>query len=117
MSKDSLDMDDRDRKFLLENIRLYQEQGNPIVVLHGTDTMAISAEYCLSQLEEVKVPIIFTGGMKPLEISRTDSLQNVTEALMAAQLVQPSIYISFHSRLFPVPGTRKNRHLKTFELF
>jgi len=117
MSKDSLDMDERDRNFLLENIRLYQKQGSPILVLHGTDTMAQSAEYCLHHLEKVEVPIIFTGGMKPLEISNSDSLQNVTEALMALQLAKPDIYISFHSKLFTVPGTRKNRHLRTFERF
>ena len=117
MAKDSLDMDDKDRNFLVENIRLYQKQGDPILILHGTDRMAKSAEYCLENLDKVEVPIIFTGGMKPLEISNSDSLQNVSEALMALQLVEPNIYISFHSKLFNVPGTRKNSHLRTFERY
>ena len=54
--------------------------------------------------------------MKPLGFEDSDALQNVTEALFAARLVKPGVYISFHNRLFTVPGVRKNKELGTFQI-
>lgn len=117
MAKDSLEMDDQDRGIILKAIEKFQEYGNPIVVLHGTDTMQFTAELVQKSLETPKVPIIFTGAMKPLGFIDSDAIQNVTEALFAAQIVKPDIYISFHNRLFNVPGVRKNKVERTFETF
>ncbi len=118
MAKDSLEMDANDRQTILNKIiELQSDTDNPIVILHGTDTMQNTAELVQNQIPSPSTPIIFTGAMKPLGFVNSDALQNVSEALMAAQFVQPGIYISFHNRLFEVPGVRKNKVLGTFEAF
>ena len=117
MAKDSLEMDEQDRIIILQAIKKFQGYGNPIVILHGTDTMQFTAELVESKIGEVKVPIIFTGAMKPLGFIDSDAVQNVTEAMFAAQFVKPAVYISFHNTLFNVPGVRKNKKERTFETF
>lgn len=117
MAKDSLYMDDNDRQSILENIKIYEGLNCPILILHGTDTMEVSARHCFNHHQKIKVPVIFTGAMRPLEMSDSDAKQNVLEALIAARLVSPGYYIAFHNRLFTVPNVRKNRVLGTFEAF
>jgi L-asparaginase len=117
MSKDSLDMDEQDRGIILKAIERFMDYGNPIVVLHGTDTMQQSAELIQANIKTPTVPIIFTGAMKPLGFIDSDAIQNVTEAMFATGIVRPGVYISFHNRLFSVPGVRKNLDLRTFERF
>ena len=115
LSKDSLHMNDDDREFLAMSVRYQLSKYCPILVIHGTDTMAQSAQYCYDRLPSPQVPVIFTGAMKPLEVVNSDAQQNVVEALMACHLANPGFYISFHNRLFTVPNVRKNRELRTFE--
>jgi L-asparaginase len=114
MSKDSLQMTDYDRSLLVKSIEAQSEKGKPIVVLHGTDTMAKSATFLHEQIDP-KVPVVFTGAMKPLGFEDSDALQNVTEALLAAQMSPPGVYISFHNRVFSAPNFRKNHEKGTFE--
>lgn len=115
LSKDSLYMTDEDRQLICQAIRSELSKGNPIVVLHGTDTMSVSAEYCHQQIRQPRVPVVFTGAMIPMGFEDTDASQNVTEALLAAKLLQPGFYISFHNQVFRVPNVRKNKELGTFE--
>ena len=118
MTKDSLDMTLGDREHICQSIKYLSESDDkPIVVLHGTDTMQQTAELVAQNLPGLKVPVIFTGAMRPLGFEDSDALQNVTEALYACQLVENSVYISFHNHLFNVPGVRKNKSKRTFESF
>lgn len=115
MSKDSLFMDDADRAFICEAIKETAELGNPIVVLHGTDTMSVTAKYCFDHFKNVSVPVVFTGAMKPMGFDDSDAAQNVIEAVFAARLMKPGYYLTFHGKLFNVPNVRKNKDLGTFE--
>lgn len=115
LAKDSLDMSDEDRSFLTISLKHHLEHSSPIVVLHGTDTMSDSAEYCLDKIGVPRVPVIFTGAMKPLGFADSDAKQNVTEALLAAKILEPGFYISFHNKIFKVPGVKKNKDKRTFE--
>lgn len=117
MAKDSLDMDEQDRGIIYQAVEMFQGYGTPIVILHGTDTMQQSAELVQKKLHDPKVPVVFTGAMKPLGFEDTDALQNVLEAIFASQIANPGVYISFHNRLFSVPGVRKNKEKRTFEAF
>ena len=117
MSKDSLDMDDQDRGIIHKAILRFAQYGDPIVVLHGTDTMQQTAELVQKEMPACEIPIIFTGAMKPLGFIDSDAIQNVTEAIFAAQIVRAGVYISFHNRLFSVPGVKKNKGKRTFECF
>jgi L-asparaginase len=115
MAKDSLDMTTEDREIILDAIKLFARFKDPIVVLHGTDTMQQTAELVKKQWKDIPVPVIFTGAMKPLGFEDSDAMQNVVEALYASKIVKPGVYISFHNRLFEVPGVKKNKVKRTFE--
>lgn len=117
LSKDSLHMTDDDRSLIAETIKDQMQKNRPIVVLHGTDTMNVSAEHCFNILGTPKVPVIFTGAMIPMGFDDSDAAQNVTEALLAAKLMSPGFYISFHNQIFKVPRVRKNKDRGTFEEF
>ena len=113
--KDSLEMTNHDRRMILLAVQNFLPQHLPIIILHGTDTMEITAQYLYDQLSPVSEPIIFTGAMKPFGFEDSDALQNFTEALYAASLAPAGIYISMHNKLWEMPGVRKNRELGTFE--
>lgn len=115
MSKDSLFMNDADREDICKTIRIESRKDAPIVVLHGTDTMELSAKYCFDQIKNLSVPVVFTGAMVPMGFEDTDAIQNVTEALLSSKLLSPGFYISFHNQIFTVPHVRKNKEKRTFE--
>ncbi|OYZ23490.1 MAG: asparaginase [Bdellovibrio sp. 28-41-41] len=115
MSKDSLYMTDDDRKIIYQNISENADGQKPIVVLHGTDTMTVTAEFCQKQIQAPKVPIVFTGAMIPMGFEDSDATQNVTEALYATRFLTPGFYISFHNQIFEVPNVQKNKEKSTFE--
>lgn len=116
LSKDSLLMDDADRTLICKTIDEESKKNIPIVVLHGTDTMATTAKFCFEKIKNLKIPIVFTGSMTPMGFEDSDATQNVTEALLAAKLLNPGFYISFHSQIFNVPNVRKNKEKRTFEV-
>ena len=115
MSKDSIFMDEHDRHKILECLRNYQQLGNPIVVLHGTDTMEHTAQFCAQFLDNPLVPVVFTGSMKPYGFHDSDAMQNVCEALLAAKFLNAGLYVVFHNHIFDASKVTKNRDKMTFE--
>lgn len=115
MAKDSLLMDEMDRASILDSVKTYSRFGNPIVVLHGTDTLDLTARFCFDKFKEIAVPVVFTGAMKPLGFDDSDAAQNVIEAIFAARIMKPGYYVTFHGKLFTVPHFRKNKQRGTFE--
>ena len=113
-AKDSLDMSEEDRRHLGEFIRSLLPLSDGIVVLHGTDTMAMSARHCNTVLSPVPKPIVFTGAMRPLGFEKSDARQNFTEALYAARLASPGVYISFHGVLHGAATADKDHATGTF---
>lgn len=115
LSKDSLYMDDLDRELICETIKNELKRSAPIVVLHGTDTMELSAKYCFERIKNLSHAVVFTGAMIPMGFEDTDATQNVTEALLCSKLLAPGFYISFHNQIFKVPFVGKNKEKRTFE--
>jgi L-asparaginase len=115
MSKDSLDMDDEDRRTIVEAIAKAQPSSDAIIVLHGTDTLSRTGELLFASLENLEVPVVMTGAMRPYEFRDSDALQNVTEALLAARLLDPGVYLVMHNRVLPFPGVEKIVRAGEFE--
>lgn len=113
--KDSLEMTNFDRKKILKAVQKFAPKQLPIVILHGTDTMEITAQLLYKKFNPCNIPIIMTGAMKPFGFVDSDAVQNFTEALYASQMVDSGIYISMHGRIYQMPGIRKNREKGTFE--
>jgi L-asparaginase len=52
--------------------------------------------------------------MRPYELRSTDALQNLTEALLAVQLVPPGVYVAMHNQVLRFPGVVKDPERRTF---
>jgi len=112
--KDSLEMTDGDRECILQATKRTLLQSDAVVILHGTDTLEQTGELLHRELRGLTAPVILTGAMRPYEFRDTDALQNVTEALLAAQLVSPGVYVVMHNRVLRFPGVTKDPEKLTF---
>ncbi|HRC87742.1 MAG TPA: asparaginase domain-containing protein [Thermoanaerobaculia bacterium] len=119
MSKDSLLMTDQDRERILQAVRACGVCQRPpkvsgVVVLHGTDTLAVTGEHLLAHLPGLEAAVVLTGAMRPYEMKQSDALQNLTEALFAAGVLPPGVYTVAHGRALRFPGVMKDREKGTF---
>ena len=115
MNKDSLEMTAADRFSVLAAVRQVSPQAVPIVITHGTDTMVETGILLQRSIPDLAVPIVFTGAMTPLGFEGSDGLQNLTESLLAAQILAPGVWLVMHNQVFPIDRVRKNRELARFE--
>ncbi len=123
MHKDSLHMDDEDRRRVLETVREAIERLGPrvvggglagVVVLHGTDTLAETGRVLHDGLQPPRATVVLTGAMRPFEMKRSDALQNLTESLFASRTLPPGVYCVAHGRALPFPDVVKDRDRGTF---
>ena len=114
MNKDSLEMDDGDHDRIAAEAERCARDFDGVVVVHGTDKLAVSGERIHARVATPRVPIVLTGAMVPYVMRRTDALQNLTEALLAVQVADPGVYCAMHNRLLAFPGVVKDRTRGTF---
>jgi len=115
MNKDSLEMTPDDRDLILATVRAkLAQQPAPFVITHGTDTMVETGMYLKNNIEALPVPIILTGAMTPLGFERSDGLQNLTESMIAARILQPGVWLIMHNEVFPIDRVRKDRERAVF---
>jgi L-asparaginase len=109
--KDSLEMEHHDRVLLGETVALSDEK--IIIIVHGTDTMDVSAEYVASLgLEKV---VVFTGAMIPFSIDATEATANLSMALGYAQNVSNGVYIVMQGVMGRYDSVKKNKSVGKFE--
>ncbi len=114
LNKDSQDFTDEDREAVARRVRIASRRNDAVVVVHGTDTMAQTADLLVEQIAKPRVPIILTGAMTPAVIDGSDGRQNLTEALFACRLLEPGVYIVFHGQALRCPGVEKDYEAMTF---
>jgi L-asparaginase len=108
VNKDSLEMTDADRRLILGTVTALLSENAPIVITHGTDTLVETGLFLQHGIPNVHVPIILTGAMVPLGFDGSDALQNLTESLLAARILNPGIYVVIHGEVFPIYRVRKD---------
>ncbi|KXS52317.1 MAG: L-asparaginase [Marinobacter sp. T13-3] len=110
MRKDSLELTDEDRQSIEAAVR--ESDAQRILITHGTDTMALTAE----QLRQVPGrTIVLTGAMQPARMRRTDAVFNLGFAWAALQLLPPGVYIAMNGEVFEAGKVRKNLQAQKFE--
>ena len=110
MHKDSLEIDDKDRKLLRNYIE--KDDASRFVVTHGTDSMAVTAD-ALRGLKDKT--IVLTGALTPARFRTTDAMFNVGMAVATAQTARPGVYIAMSGQVFEAGTVRKNRAENRFE--
>ncbi len=114
MSKDSLQMTTADHALIAATANRAAQTHDGVIVVHGTDTLAVTGETILALRSPLEAPIVITGAMRPYALRNTDSMQNLVEALLAVQLCAPGVYVAMHNQVLAFPGVTKDRDLGTF---
>jgi len=117
MNKDSREMSDADHRLIARTALAMAESHEGVVIVHGTDTMDLTGEAIIGEAEAASdvggsgvppVPIVLTGAMRPYELRSTDAVQNLTEALLAVQILAPGTYLVMHNEVLAFPGVHKD---------
>ena len=111
MMIDSLEMDDMDRELIARHCDEADE--TQIVITHGTDTMAKTAQVLAEKVNGKTV--VLTGAMIPYKFGSSDGLFNLGSALAFVQTLPPGVYVAMNGRYFRAGNVRKNRETGEFE--
>jgi L-asparaginase len=114
MNKDSLEMKQADHDLIAETVKTMAKAYDGVLIVHGTDRLAVTGECICELIGTPEVPVVLTGAMRPYEMRHTDAIQNVIEALTAIQLVEPGVYAAMHNKVLKFPGVVKDRGNGTF---
>lgn len=110
LRQDSLDLTDDDRRIIRAAVLSATE--DKFVITHGTDTMIDTAKV----LEGIPgKTIVLTGSMYPARFRDSDAVFNLGCAVIAAQTLQPGIYIAMNGQIFDPRTSRKNVDMNRFE--
>ncbi len=114
MNKDSLEMSAQDHTLIATTSLAMAETHDGVVIVHGTDRLAHTGERLVELGATPRVPIVLTGAMRPYVMRNTDASQNLTEALLAVQVLSPGVYVAMHNKVLQFPGVAKDRERGTF---
>jgi L-asparaginase len=109
MKKDSLELTDADRTSVRDAV--INCAAKHILITHGTDTMAKTAE-ALQDITDKTV--VLTGAMQPARLRSTDAIFNVGFAVAAARMQPSGVYIAMNGQLFEAGQVRKDRDAGLF---
>ncbi len=111
ISKDSLEIDDKDRQTLVDKIN--QIKNDKIIIIHGTDTIDETAQFIKKQITNKK--IVFTGAMIPMSIDEVEASVNFSMALgFLNSDIKDNIYLSMHGVVKEPSKLLKNKELGKF---
>jgi len=111
MMIDSNEMTADDREVILTNCR--NCPAARIVITHGTDTMAETARYLQTRLQDKTV--VLTGAMVPYTFGSSDGLFNLGSAIAYAQTLPEGVYVAMNGRCFDANKVEKNKATGVFE--
>lgn len=111
IGKDSLQMTSQDRLELMMHIN--QAPQHHIVVVHGTDTMHVTAAYLAES--ELNKRIVLTGAMVPYRIDPVEATANFASAYTFATCADTTgVYIAMHGMVLPWDAVRKDKEAGKF---
>jgi len=114
LNRDSLEMTDRDHTLIAQTAGSMSQAHDGVVIVHGTDRLPVTGDRISELLETPEVPIVLTGAMRPFMVKNTDAMQNLVEALLAVQILDPGVYVAMHNRVLQFPGVIKDPERGTF---
>ena len=111
ISKDSLDMSDADREFIVKTIKNIKNEN--IIIVHGTDTIDLTASFIDENIKDKT--IVLTGAMLPISINKIEATLNFASAIGFLNAnIKNGIYISMHGSVKNYKKLIKNREIGQF---
>jgi len=112
LKKDSLDMTEVDRQLIVDKVAL--SDSDQILITHGTDGMAATAE-SIARAGLASKTVVLVGAMQPARMRYSDASFNLGFAVASAQLLSAGIYIAMNGRVFHHDNVVKNLAETRFE--
>lgn len=113
IGKDSLEISNHDRLELLAIIS--RSEYHHIIIIHGTDTMDITASYLHDA--DLEKQIILTGAMVPYSINPVEATANLCSAYgYISALERSGIYIAMNGIIDTYEKVKKDKKLGKFIL-
>ena len=109
MRKDSLEMNDADRRKIFD--RVSKAPQKKIVITHGTDTMTETARVLATIKGKI---IVLTGSLAPARFAQSDATFNIGMAFAAVQTQAPGTYIVMNGQVFSALSVEKDRKKNQF---
>jgi L-asparaginase len=110
---DSLEMGDKERHLIINRVLKAKEKR--LIIVHGTDTMTVTAKALKKRLgKNTQKTIIFTGAMVPVAHQNSDGFFNLGLAIASCQLAQPGVYIAMSGTVYEADRVEKNHRRKLF---
>lgn len=105
--KDSRQINDEDRKKVLETIE--SSAATKIIITHGTYTMPDTSRYLEKNLKRHDQTIILTGSMVPIKgFDFSDGPFNLGYSFAQVQKLDPGVYVCMNARVFTPEEVAKN---------
>ena len=110
--KDSLEFSQEDRQHLADFVQKCEE--SKIIIIHGTDTMHISANFLNDFIPNKTV--IFVGAMRPFSIEPIEATANLAMAIGAISYLPNGIFVCMQGLLKSFDKIEKNLELGIFNV-
>ena len=114
MNKDSKEMSQADHDAIANCVHEQAQSHDGIIVIHGTDTLAITGERIVELYPAIDKPCVITGAMRPWIMRNTDALQNLVESFSVVKLVDPGVYVAMQNRVLQFPNVVKDTEQMCF---
>lgn len=101
---DSANIRPTDWNHMLDRIDAWD--GQAVIIVHGTDTMAYTGAALSAALPDARLPVILCGSMAPLNTGG-DAEANLSLALTSALTATAGVWLAFAARLLPAAGLVK----------
>ncbi|PSJ80466.1 asparaginase [Neisseria iguanae] len=82
-------------------------QYDGILILHGTDTMAYTANLFALALQGLDKPVVLTGSQWPYDAPNSDAPLNLATAVAAFELALPQVLVAFNGKVYSAVGSSK----------
>jgi L-asparaginase len=93
---------------IINDIKTYYDKYKGFIIVHGTDTMAITASMLAFSLQGLTKPVVLTGSQLPLVHRRSDGWGNLVDAIYSAiQEDLHEVVILFNHKLYRGCRTQK----------
>ena len=70
---------------------------------------------CYSGLPS-KFPLYLLA-IRPIELNKSNGIQNIAESFFAVRLLALGVYVSFHGQIFDANNVKKNHSKQTFDMY